>query len=73
MLVEYPCWLNVVLHYSSICDLSTSIIEGRTSATQITGAGFKREREQQRGRFASHVVKSVLASSDGASRETGRT
>lgn len=48
----------------TICDFSTYIIEGRTSVTQIRGAGLKRERGQQRGRFTSHVVKSMLASSD---------
>lgn len=54
-----------------ICDLSTCIIEGHTSVTQITGNGLKREQEQQRRRFASRVVKYVLASSDCASKETG--
>lgn len=76
------CW--VVSHSSGgysyyktcshlICDMSTYmyIIGGRTTVTQITGTGLKKESKQQRGRFTSHVVKSVLASSDCASKERG--
>lgn len=56
-------------HGQLICDLS--VIEGHTSVTQITGNGLKTEQEQQRRRFASHVVKYVLVSLDCASKEMG--
>lgn len=67
------CWCRCRKENLQICDLSTFIIEGHTSVTQITGTGFEREREQQRASFALHVVKSVLASLDCASKETGWT
>ena len=64
----YPGWLHVVLQANlQLLYLWFQHLynwRSYTSVTQIRGAGLKRERGQQRGRFTSHVVKSMLASSD---------